>query len=210
MKVVSIQILFLTLVMICSGCISNHSTIALTELKIEKNENEIIISNTTNSFQIVQIHGKSFIQKGDLSLELGALVNSYNLYSAYLSSIKGIGALILLEYGLYGASGKAANIIFTQAIKISDNKLIEVFKYNSFLGGADLLSYLNDTLSLRTYKFHINDRESYEYYCRTDFLYKNTFTAIEDEGVCLVLKSDGQLKQISNCACETLTRPFVF
>ena len=219
MKILLIIIISI-IVTLTNACTNNaifnlNNDIYKTRLQINS-ENDSIYVIKANS----KIKGKlesnvfkensTFISNSGDSIPLDFHIIKPYFTGAYQYSIKNYDFLIF-ENSIPGASGLSANITEVTLISFINSKHTNKLSFSSFVGGASLLKFENNTFHLSIFNYSGKDKNLNDIYCRTDFLLKDREFKRDTETQSLhyILKDEKIVQSQSKIGCNTLNLPFV-
>ncbi len=208
-------IFYIYISLILSNCFcTDNSKIDIENKRLEIKENDCgyeinlgkdniirLINNITDTTQLI-LQDNKFIN-------LDFYIIPPYLTSAYLSEVKEIGDLLILESFPVGASGHSANIVNVSIIFLDNLTYGKVMSYNSFYAGIELLKYKENKLFLEIFDYFRIDDKNKRLFCKTNF--EITLEAIiqqKNMKNCFVFK-DGKFFEYNECNCVPLESPYV-
>lgn len=213
MNKASIVLIFL-LILSCNSNSEQNKSIKLEKVEYSSNKDviNIHIVDGKDEVSLFNDNNTSTIKYKNSKVELKEFINDLNLYNIYKSEINNYGNLLILEYGMIGASGHSANIVFTSLFRLKENSIEEIISYNSFMKGPELIYLKEGSLFLDIYKYEVDSEKKQDFYCKTTFEIKRNDKLSKLKGSqCYSFSDNGQFikNNTHNCNCKTIDVPKV-
>lgn len=125
---------------------------------------------------------------------------------------QGINNFLILENNIPGASGLSANILEVSVITFTNNEITNVFYFNSFYAGVELLKINEAGVTVSILDFSSKDTKTgNDIYCVTEFVLKDKTLklALENIQMCYIATENGIKEYNNNCRCIKLSTPYV-
>lgn len=208
--------ILITLTVSCKVSSQDDKRIDLTKVNYQVMENSTIgikLTDLKSDVHLTNPNSESTIIKlNNSEIKLNYLITELNLNNVFKTNVDNYGELLIFEYFILGASGKAANIVYTTILTINDNKIKELITYNSFFRGAESIQISNKSLVIEVFKPSINNTRNKEYYCKSNFnIYNNGKYSKHKEELCFNYTNAGEFVELINhyCDCTELDDPKV-